>query len=554
MSAASLIQPATLPGIFLGGLRGDLPPGKLAGLIADLLGNFQAVPKENVDVRIKSDDYAYAIVDLEDQTKTDQLLAALSNLENVQNLFDLSLITNNLENFRVALKKSRSNSRHRGKRSKARKNKTDAASMGSAGEGSSRHASQHASGSRNASGSRAGSRHNSASRPHAFSEYHAACIPDMSWAKLHSGRHRARSKKRRRKKKDNIEPQEEEALKLKAGDDLDYEDAATSVSGEGFRDAELSGSESSSEIAFPTDPLDVLDMIVKHIPEEQRVRTKGFWESRVDSIKGRLPQLPAEVKSKSPELPKSNSEPVVYSKTKPQGSETKSEQVSTTTSTNKMEFLSHFLVFGEEIGRESRHVEFKQGANRQHLQDKVGKYVCGFLNSGEGGTLFFGVKDDGLVTGIECPREKEDDFRLLIDDAMKRLRPPVFPDLYSVKFIPVMMENGQLSDSRQVLAIEVKPVQYLQQLYVYKGDAYIRRDGSLQGPLKAEHVQEWIKQQQALAPNPNVLSAQLEEMTKQLEQERERNANIHQKLAVLEHTVGQVQKSHGRGSKVCSVM
>jgi hypothetical protein len=48
---------------------------------------------------------------------------------------------------------------------------------------------------------------------------------------------------------------------------------------------------------------------------------------------------------------------------------------------------------GEIIGRQSRYVEFKANLHRKHLQDKVGKYVCGFLNSGDGGTLYFGIEE-----------------------------------------------------------------------------------------------------------------------------------------------------------------
>jgi len=73
----------------------------------------QEVPKENVDVHIVSTDYAYAIVDLKDETQKQQLLDSLASLDNVLTIFDLSAITNDLGKFRVAEKTSRSNSRHR---------------------------------------------------------------------------------------------------------------------------------------------------------------------------------------------------------------------------------------------------------------------------------------------------------------------------------------------------------------------------------------------------------------------------------------------------------
>lgn len=76
-------------------------------------------------------------------------------------------------------------------------------------------------------------------------------------------------------------------------------------------------------------------------------------------------------------------------------------QVSTTTSTpgTAVGLAMTFYRMGDVVGRESRHSEFKAGGMMQRergwLQETVGKYVCGFLNNGEGGTLFIGVNDKG---------------------------------------------------------------------------------------------------------------------------------------------------------------
>ena len=44
-----------------------------------------------------------------------------------------------------------------------------------------------------------------------------------------------------------------------------------------------------------------------------------------------------------------------------------------------------------------------------------------------------------------------------------------------------------------VLEIEVKGVKHRKNLYDFRGNAFLRRDGSLQGPLKARQVQEWTR-------------------------------------------------------------
>ena len=50
-----------------------------------------------------------------------------------------------------------------------------------------------------------------------------------------------------------------------------------------------------------------------------------------------------------------------------------------------------------------------------------------------------------------------------------------------------------VSDMLCVLEVEVKEVKRLRHLYDFRGNAYVRRDGSLQGPLKARQVQEWTR-------------------------------------------------------------
>jgi Rad3-related DNA helicase len=54
---------------------------------------------------------------------------------------------------------------------------------------------------------------------------------------------------------------------------------------------------------------------------------------------------------------------------------------------------------GELLGNETRNTEFKEGSGehfiKKNLKDIVSRYMSGFLNSSQQGTLFIGVKDDG---------------------------------------------------------------------------------------------------------------------------------------------------------------
>ena len=48
----------------------------------------------------------------------------------------------------------------------------------------------------------------------------------------------------------------------------------------------------------------------------------------------------------------------------------------------------------------------------------------------------------GCVEGIVCPQFLEDEVRLDIDEAIKAIKPSVFPNVYDVKFTPVFYKLG----------------------------------------------------------------------------------------------------------------
>lgn len=102
------------------------------------------------------------------------------------------------------------------------------------------------------------------------------------------------------------------------------------------------------------------------------------------------------------------------------------------------------LFQGAFLGSETRNVEFKRGSGeylnltfKHHLR----RYVCAFLN-GEGGSLLVGVDDSGLVQGVHCSHREEDRVRLLVDSILQGFKPQVFPDAYTLTFIPVLSANA----------------------------------------------------------------------------------------------------------------
>ncbi|XP_071143492.1 uncharacterized protein [Mytilus edulis] len=228
---------------------------------------------------------------------------------------------------------------------------------------------------------------------------------------------------------------------------------------------------------------------------------------------------------------------------------------------------------GETLGNETRDKEFKAGGGdhyiNKNLKDHVSKYLCGFLNSSQRGTLYIGVKDNGTVVGIECDQHTEDNIRIKIDQTVKTIKPAIFPQNYHVDFIPIYHTGGALKYNHKVLEITVEKVETLTQLYEAAGEVYIRRDGSVQGPLKPSDIQEWSKQihhkelQKALKrqedKNNKILELEKQKIVLDMEEEKKRLQNeSEQEISHLQKQISEVKEENKylkkHKSKVCVVM
>lgn len=156
------------------------------------------------------------------------------------------------------------------------------------------------------------------------------------------------------------------------------------------------------------------------------------------------------------------------------------------------------LFYGAFMGNETRNVEFKRGSGEYltgTLKHHARKYACAFLNS-EGGSLLVGVEDSGLVLGVRCDHKDEDKVRLLIDSVLKGFKPQVFPAAYTLSFIPVVKDKDT-GIFLKVIRLTIHPPKQLREPLLYEtdqGEVYIRRDGSIQGPLSGSAIQEWCRQ------------------------------------------------------------
>ncbi|XP_074656341.1 uncharacterized protein LOC141909676 [Tubulanus polymorphus] len=214
--------------------------------------------------------------------------------------------------------------------------------------------------------------------------------------------------------------------------------------------------------------------------------------------------------------------------------------------------VNRVYIRGQELTQtESRFVEYKSGAGNfihKHFKRCLLKYTVGFLNS-EGGTLYIGVLDSGHVSGIDLDRKNEDKLRLKIDSWIKTIQPPVYPHMYHIDIIPVLHSDYNAGELK-VIEIRVSKGETQDQLYEYgQSEVYIRRDASLQGPLKASDIITWSKMK--LSREQHLKEAEISQLRISQQRLLEKIEEKETYAKRLESELRDISKS---SSRVCNIL
>lgn len=82
------------------------------------------------------------------------------------------------------------------------------------------------------------------------------------------------------------------------------------------------------------------------------------------------------------------------------------------------------------------------------------EYISAFLNS-DGGTMYLGLNDESIVHGLDVTQSWIDQFQLYLDsDGRDHLNPPLIPQKYGIRIIPV---SHHKKHGLKVIQIKVFP-------------------------------------------------------------------------------------------------
>lgn len=167
----------------------------------------------------------------------------------------------------------------------------------------------------------------------------------------------------------------------------------------------------------------------------------------------------------------------------------------------KLEDLANIkYMYGEEINKfEDRNNEFKECKGKNFDISTaclmISSYVSAFLNT-EGGTIYYGVADNGLITGIKMNRKGRDLFTQSFDNILNKFRPAIGPSLYRMNYAPVYNKQRKVIPDLYVIEIEVTQGDLDKIYFTHKEEAFVKRDSSV-SQLKGPSLLEFSRLRQA---------------------------------------------------------
>ena len=142
---------------------------------------------------------------------------------------------------------------------------------------------------------------------------------------------------------------------------------------------------------------------------------------------------------------------------------------------------------------EDHYHEFK--CLKLHL-DTVIKYICGFLNS-KGGTLYFGINNDGIVKGTDIKEYEIQSFKKKLYDSLKKFVPPVDEEEVNVNFVPVYKVNNKVQTASImpnsfVIEIIIKKPSWNDLFFTNYKECFVKRSASI-NQLKTKEIKYLVR-------------------------------------------------------------
>jgi hypothetical protein len=140
---------------------------------------------------------------------------------------------------------------------------------------------------------------------------------------------------------------------------------------------------------------------------------------------------------------------------------------------------------------ETRHYEFKEvkGSNPiGSIGDVADQYAVAYLNS-EGGRIYWGIRDDREVVGVQLSHAQRDGLRRVIVDRLMGIQPEIAPSQFRIELHPVT-KTGLALEDLYVVELIVPRAPSDQLYFTARNEAYLKTDAGKRKLSGPEMVQE----------------------------------------------------------------
>ncbi|RUS88083.1 hypothetical protein EGW08_004136, partial [Elysia chlorotica] len=115
------------------------------------------------------------------------------------------------------------------------------------------------------------------------------------------------------------------------------------------------------------------------------------------------------------------------------------------------EFKGHKSLSTDQLPKWTQATKWERGSRKA-----VSRNLCGFLNTGLGGTVYCGVLDDGSIVGLKLTQYQKDHVVYSLRDLMSRYSPPVPAHRYRVRFVPVLSSDTPEKDREELASVDTR--------------------------------------------------------------------------------------------------
>lgn len=143
----------------------------------------------------------------------------------------------------------------------------------------------------------------------------------------------------------------------------------------------------------------------------------------------------------------------------------------------------------EDLDHEFKEIKGRNPVN--HINSNVGEYICSFLNS-NGGCIFYGITNDGIVQGVNVNRQQKDEIRKSINNAINSIEPKISADIISIEFKNIYSKDKQKINDNYIIEVHVDRPLDKKDIYVYKNEIHIRLNG-VKNKLQGNAIVDYIR-------------------------------------------------------------